>query len=105
MSPRGLPIGKVEIVNITCDVLAVDSRDQKLVSAQAQSYLGEKRKRRKVAGRWRRKNGMRGAEGERRGQEDTGRINTERKGTVWLRQDLTRNKGLGCLRTSLEEDI
>lgn len=90
MVPRGLPIGKVEIVNITCDVLAVDNRDQKLVSAQAQSYLGEKRKRRKVAGRWRRrKNGVRGADGERGGQEDTGRINTEQKGTVWLRQDLT----------------
>lgn len=66
MVPHGLPVGKVEIVNITCDVLAAESRGQALVPDQVHSYLGKK-KSREMAERWRRrKNSVRGAEGERR---------------------------------------
>lgn len=106
--PHGLPVGKVEVVNIACDVLAAEGRGQKLVPAQVQSYLGKK-ERKKVGGRWRRrKNGVRGAGGERReedrrtqgGLTQNGRVRVAKTGV-----NLDRNKGLGYLRTSLEEDV
>lgn len=50
MVPRGLPVGKVEVVNIACGVLAAEGRGQKLVPAQVQSYLGKKEREEKWVG-------------------------------------------------------
>ena len=85
MVPHGLPVGKVEIVNITCDVLSAESRGQALVPDQVHSYLGKKEQRNGREMDKKEEQRERGRRREKEDQEDTGRINPERKGTVWLR--------------------
>lgn len=55
MVPHRLPVGKVEIVNITCDVLARDEQRLKVSLCSGTKLLRKKRKGRKMAKRQRRK--------------------------------------------------
>lgn len=59
MVPRGLPIGKVKIVNITCDVLAGDEQ-RPAVSPYSSPQLFRKKSRREMIRRQRRRSWEKG---------------------------------------------
>ena len=80
MVPHGLPIGKVEIVNITCDVLAGDEqRSQVSPCSGPKLHRKKKRRRRKMARRQRRRKNCGEKGRERKGRREE-RINTKLKG-------------------------
>lgn len=92
MVPHRLPVGKVEIVNVTCDVLAGDGQSSEVSPCSVTKEEKEKEGKKKKKGEevkeeeqrgWKREgeDGMRGVKS--RGKE---RINTESKGTIWLRR-------------------
>jgi hypothetical protein len=71
MVPRGLPIGKVEIVNITRDILAGDKQSSQLSSCSGPKLLGTKKTEKEEK--------QRGGKGEEEKMEGGGQMNTTLK--------------------------
>lgn len=84
MVPHGLSVGKVEIVNVPCDILAGDEKSE-VSPCSGPRYLGKKEKEEKMGGKWRRVRVGGGVREE--------RVNTELKSSVQLKIGVKQKKG------------